>query len=80
MMLRCFMKLCGPVPWTYYIIVNMAHWKYLTGEKEEEKKRQKEKQTKTGGDGEAEENAHDASKIGTPEVSEDALLPSEPEC
>lgn len=73
-MLRCLMKQYGRVPWAYYIIVNMVHWKYLTGEKEEEKERQKEKQTKTGGDGEAEEKAHNASKIGTPEVSEDPLL------
>lgn len=73
-MLRCLMKQYGRVPWAYYIIVNMVHWKYLTGENEEEKERQKEKQTKTGGDGEAEEKAHNASKIGTPEVSEDPLL------
>lgn len=79
MMLRCLMKLYGRVPWASYIIVNMAHWKYLTGEKEEEKKRQEEKQIKTGGDGGEEENAHNASKIGTPEVSEHPLLPSEPE-
>lgn len=79
MMLRRLMKLCGRVPWTYYIIVSMAHWKYLKGEKEEEKERRKEKQTKTGGDGEAKENALNASKTRTPEVSEDPLPSSEPE-
>lgn len=41
-MLRYLMKLCSHVPWTYFIIVNMAHWKYITGEKEEDKERQKE--------------------------------------